>query len=82
MTEDLTCKELVEIVTDYLEDALPPTDRTRFESHLKGCEDCTNYLDQMRRTITLMGHLSEEDIPEVSKTQLLELFRGWKRNIE
>ncbi len=80
MTESLTCKELVEIVTDYLEGVLPSDDRTRFESHINVCQDCLNYLDQMRRTIALVGRLSEDDIPEASKTQLLELFRGWKSN--
>jgi anti-sigma factor RsiW len=76
---DLTCQELVEIVSDYLEDALPEGDRERFDAHLEDCEGCTRYLDQMRTTIRLMGTLSEDDLDPGAKDQLLQLFRAWKR---
>jgi anti-sigma factor RsiW len=77
-TAELTCKELVEIVTDYLEDRLPPADRRRFEQHLVGCEGCVNYLDQMRQTIRMVGRLSEESIPASTTERLLRAFRDWK----
>ena len=73
----LTCHEVVELVTDYLEDALPPDERRRVEEHLSGCEGCTRYLAQMRETIRLTGMLTEEQIPEQQKTVLVEAFRGW-----
>jgi len=77
-TAALTCKELVEIVTDYLEDRLPPADRLRFEQHLVACEGCVNYLDQMRQTIRMVGRLSEESIPASTRERLLRAFRDWK----
>ncbi len=61
-SNELTCKELVELVTDYLEGVLPPAERRRFEEHLAGCQGCWNYLQQMRATIRLTGQLTEEAI--------------------
>ena len=60
---DLTCRELVELVTDYLEETLPPTERARFEAHLADCDDCPLYLGQMRLTIRALGALTEERVP-------------------
>jgi anti-sigma factor RsiW len=76
--EDLSCQELVELVTDYLEDALPPAERARFDAHLAECPGCELYVEQMRTTIALAGASSDiESKPEVSG--LLEAFRDWKR---
>jgi anti-sigma factor RsiW len=77
--DDLSCKELVELVTSYLEDRLPPDERTRFEMHLAYCAPCRVYLEQMRQTIRASGHLSEETLPSGSKERLLSAFRDWKR---
>lgn len=77
--EALTCHDVVEIVTDYLEDALPVEDRRRVEEHLAVCDGCTAYLEQMRETIRLTGKLTEEQIPESQKRELLEAFRDWTR---
>jgi len=77
--DDLSCKELVELVTDYLEDRLPASMRTRFEMHLSYCAPCRVYLAQMRATVKLAGGLSEEALPPGSKEALLRTFRGWKR---
>lgn len=74
----LTCKELVEIVTDYLEGALSPRDRARFESHLEVCPGCRYYLDQIRQTIRLSGALQEESISPEAQRELLQAFRNWK----
>lgn len=76
--EDLSCKQLVELVTDYLEQALPDPKRARFEAHLAECEGCRTYLDQMRKTIGALGALTEEALPAEERRQLLELFRGWR----
>lgn len=76
----MRCNELVEVITDYLEDALSPDDRARFEHHLDTCSPCRTYLDQMRETIRLTGTLSETSIPERARTELLEAFRDWRRS--
>jgi anti-sigma factor RsiW len=75
---DLTCKELVELVTDYLEGTLPDRDRDRFEAHLATCVGCSRYLVQMRETIRLAGMLTEEQIPVGQRDALLDAFRGWR----
>jgi len=77
--DDLSCKELVELVTDYFEDRMSPSVKTRFEMHLSYCAWCRVYLTQMRETVRLTGRLSEETLPAGSKEALLNAFRGWKR---
>ena len=77
--DELTCQGLVELVTDYLEDAMPAEDRLRFERHLVYCDWCTTYLEQMRETVRLTGTLREEDLLPEARDQLLAMFRGWKR---
>ena len=79
MAEPLTCKELVELVTDYLEGILPEPVRAQVELHLAGCNGCTNYLEQMRQTIQLTGTLREENLTPGQREELLELFRDWKK---
>ena len=78
MKEQMTCKELVELVTEYLEGTLSEEVRVRIESHLSGCEGCTNYVEQMRQTIQLTGQIREENLSEQQKDDLLKLFRDWK----
>jgi predicted anti-sigma-YlaC factor YlaD len=78
-SNELSCQELVELVTDYLEGTLPAHERVRFEDHLAICPGCGNYLDQMRRTIQMVGALKEEAIPDDAKEQLLRAFRAWKQ---
>lgn len=75
---DLPCRELVEIVTDYLEDRLPPHDRHRFEEHLLSCSGCANYVEQMREVIRLTGRLRTEDVPLEARDELVRAFRSWK----
>ena len=75
---ELTCQELVELVTDYLEGALTPAQRARFDDHLAGCRGCRAYLGQARRTIELSGRLTEDDLPEETRARLLRAFRTWK----
>lgn len=76
--QELTCKELVELVTDYLEGALPERDRVRFDEHLGGCDACGTYLDQMRQTIRTLGALREDTIPPEALAELLVRFREWR----
>jgi anti-sigma factor RsiW len=77
--KELTCQELVEIVTDYLEGALPANERIEFEKHLVMCDGCAVYLEQMRETIRLTGMLREEQVPANAREALLRAFRDWKR---
>jgi anti-sigma factor RsiW len=76
--DDLTCRELVELVTDYLEGALSPDERRRFEGHLGTCSVCPRYVDQLRTTIRVLGRLGEDDVPEPARNALLDAFRAWK----
>jgi anti-sigma factor RsiW len=76
--EPMTCQQLVELVTDYFEGAMPPAERDRFEAHLKVCPGCEYYLEQMRTTMRLVKETNELDgRPEVS--ELLDMFRDYKR---
>ena len=77
---ELTCRELVELVTDYLEGALSREDRFRFDRHLAGCEGCTAYLEQMRAAIAAAGTLREDELDPGVRNALLAAFRGWKQD--
>ena len=77
--EEITCRELVELVSDYLEDALPARDRLLFEQHLVFCPPCTIYVEQLRRTVGLVGRLQEESLEDEPRDALLQAFRHWKR---
>jgi anti-sigma factor RsiW len=79
MENEMTCKELVELVTDYLEGALPDDVRIRLETHLSGCDGCTNYVEQMRQTIRLTGKVREENLTPQQRDDLLRLFRDWQK---
>ena len=74
----LSCQELVELVTDYLEGALSPADRARFDAHISGCEGCTMYLRQMREMLELLGELTTDSISPQAEAELLATFRDWK----
>jgi anti-sigma factor RsiW len=83
VTEDhlpeMPCRELVELVTDYLEGRLSPRDHARFEAHLAECEYCETYLEQMRQTIRALGRVPEESLSADARDALLSAFRGWSR---
>lgn len=79
ITDELSCAELVELVTDYLEGALGERDRERFEEHLSFCGYCQTYLDQVRTTVRVTGQLSENDLDPQMAERLLDAFHGWKR---
>jgi anti-sigma factor RsiW len=76
LDRELACRDVVELVTAYLDDALIPADRERFEEHLVFCEGCGNYLQQMRGTVTVAGNVRLELPPEFEQ-RLLEAFRSW-----
>jgi anti-sigma factor RsiW len=74
----ITCQELVELVTDYVEGALSDADRGRFEAHIAACGNCTTYVEQMRRTVTLAGQVTTESLSPEAERELLAAFRNWK----
>lgn len=76
---ELTCRELVEVVTDYLEDRMPSEQRLLFEEHLAFCSWCVTYLEQMRETIRVSGALREDDLDPGTREALLDLFRNWRQ---
>jgi anti-sigma factor RsiW len=78
LVRELNCAQVVELVTAYLEGALGPDDRERFEDHLVFCDGCDRYLEQMRVTIDVTGRLEPGELPPALEERLLEAFRGWR----
>jgi anti-sigma factor RsiW len=77
--EHVTCREFVEVLTDYLENALDPAERAEIERHIVICRGCANYVEQMRSTIELLARSAATgDGGEVHSEPLLALFREWK----
>lgn len=74
----LTCVEVVELLSDYLDGRLPATQRARVAAHLETCPECGAYLTQLRATIGALGRLREEDVPLPILARFLALFRGWR----
>ena len=75
----MTCREIVELLTEYVEGALPADRRARVEAHLSGCAGCTAFLEQLRTTVRLVGHLADEALPRALEADLLDAFRTWHR---
>jgi anti-sigma factor RsiW len=80
MSSDLNCRQLVELVTEYFDGALSPSDRSRFEEHIMSCPPCRAYLEQMRQTIRLLGSIPEETVSPDAEETLVATFRDWKRD--
>jgi predicted anti-sigma-YlaC factor YlaD len=76
--EQLSCRELVELVTDYLEGALSDAEGLRFDQHIALCNGCRVYLEQIGQTISLLGHLPEKALSPEAESALLGAFRGWR----
>jgi anti-sigma factor RsiW len=76
----LTCIELVELVTDYLEGNLDADERAQVEAHLAGCDACTAYIDEMRVTIAVVGRIEVDDLSDAAKSELMHAFRTWARS--
>ena len=73
--DELVCREFVELVTDYLEVALPEEDRARFEAHLSECDGCSGYLEDMRRLVSSLGEVAEPPADPHTREVLLNAFR-------
>jgi predicted anti-sigma-YlaC factor YlaD len=76
--DEIVCREFVELVTPYLEDVLPPDERTLIDRHLDACDGCRTYLEQMRQTIRAIGHISHEPITSRTRDEVLAIFRAWR----
>ena len=76
---DLNCDELVELVTAYLDGSLDPHTTQRVTEHLGGCDGCTTYVEQCRRTAELLGAVPPDPLPEDTRAALLEAFRAHPR---
>ncbi len=72
-----SCREVVELVTDYLDDALGPKARAGFDAHLRDCDGCAAYLEQLRTTIRVAGRLAPGAIPDATMSRLVAAFRSW-----
>lgn len=77
-TRDIVCRQAVELVTDYLEGTLSRRDRRRFEAHLRGCDNCAAYLEQIRATIRATGTIGPDDLTPEATAELVELYRRWR----
>jgi anti-sigma factor RsiW len=77
--EHVSCQEVVELVSDYLEESLPADEAALFEQHLNFCEGCVWYVDQLRTTVQSVGRVREEDLPEPTRERLMTAFRDWRR---
>lgn len=74
----MACRELVDLVTEYLEGTLPPAEHERLELHLSMCEACSMYVDQMRDTLRALGALEPEDVSPAAYAELSQVFSAWK----
>jgi predicted anti-sigma-YlaC factor YlaD len=77
-SDEIVCRELVELVTPYLEDALPLEERALVDQHLANCDGCDAYVQQMRLTIRAIGHVSEDAITSKTREDVLAIFRNWR----
>jgi predicted anti-sigma-YlaC factor YlaD len=77
--QELECRSVVEVVTDYLEGDMAPDDRRRFDEHLADCDGCQAYVEQMRTVIRLAGRPTVAAVPPETMAGLLRAFRDWRR---
>ena len=78
--DHVSCSEVVELVTDYLERSLPPEEAALFEQHLNFCDGCDLYVDQLRATVATIGRIEQEEVPEAMRVKLLNAFRDRGRS--
>ena len=80
-SEPLSCKEIVELVTEYLEGSMSAERRLGFEEHIAICPPCRNYFDQFRHTVELGKTIEEDKLPADVRDALVEVFRGWRKDV-
>jgi len=80
VNDEFSCQEMIEVVTNYLDDALPADERQRYERHLSYCAGCSTYLDQMRETIRQTSMVPrDESLPPALREKIVAQFRSWRR---
>ena len=79
-SEHVSCQEVVELVTSYLEGALTPDEAALFEQHLNFCDGCDWYVEQLRITVATVGRIKQEEVPEAMRSKLLPAFRDRGRS--
>jgi anti-sigma factor RsiW len=72
----ISCQEVVEVITEYLEGKLSPEAVAIFEAHMAICDGCQWYLDQMRTTIATVGHIEDEAVPDELRETVMAAFRN------
>ena len=77
-SDEIVCRELVELVTPYLENVLPPDERALVDRHLDECDGCRTYVEQMRMTIRAIGHVPDGAITSQTRAEVLAIFRAWR----
>jgi hypothetical protein len=75
---DVTCKQVVGLVTDYLDGTLSPNDRARFEAHLSLCDPCVEHIKQIRVAIGVTGRVGDDDLDRLAREDLMALYRRWR----
>ena len=76
--DEVACRDLVELITRYLEAALPQVEKARFERHLADCPECDAYLEQMRLALRVAAQADDDELPQPALRRLLQVFRDWK----
>ena len=77
--DDITCREVLELLTEYLEGALAPAVEREVDRHLDACDGCWRYLDQFQVAIETTAELREEAVAVDVRESLLDAFRTWRR---
>ncbi|MBI1279921.1 MAG: anti-sigma factor [Anaerolineaceae bacterium] len=78
MTHLISCKELVDLVADYMDETISKEARAKFEQHLSECGYCSAYVQQMHMTVKLTSQLSESEGDKPAPDELVDIFRKWK----
>jgi anti-sigma factor RsiW len=76
--DHVTCRELVEVLTDYLEGVLTAEARADIERHIVICSGCSNYVEQFRSTIDLLGRIAADERDDAQASAALAIFRDWQ----
>jgi anti-sigma factor RsiW len=77
MSTEIVCRDLIELITAYLDGALDPETTAAMDAHLSLCDGCSRVLEQFRATIRMAGMLRDDDIASGQRELLRETFRDW-----
>jgi anti-sigma factor RsiW len=75
---DITCQQAVSLVTAYLDSALRPRNRARFEAHVAECPHCDEHLKQIEVSIRVTGAVRVEDLAPAARQDLVDVYRRWR----